>query len=79
MQSRAKNVAIVIVGFKCAPDTAPKDKMNRARRNQLVMPPTTGPKKAALSNGPSCCVGRAGITDGEMLIQIVRYMSIMEP
>ncbi len=54
MQSLAKNVAMVMVGFKCAPDTAPKEKVNRVMRNQLVMPPTRGPMKAALSKGPSC-------------------------
>lgn len=62
---------MVIVGFKYAPDTAPKEKVNRVMRNQFVMPPTMGPMKAALSNGPNCAVGRTGITDGERLIQIV--------
>jgi hypothetical protein len=64
-------VAIVIVGFRCAPDTAPKEKVNRVMRNQFVMPPTRGPMNAALSKGPNWAVGRAGIVDGERLIQIV--------
>jgi hypothetical protein len=62
---------MVIVGFRCAPETTPKEKMNRVRRSQFVRPPMRGLKKAALSNGPSCAVGRAGIPDGETLIQIV--------
>jgi len=52
---------MVIVGFKCAPETAPKEKMNSVMRNQFVIPPSNGPMNAALSKGPSCAVGGEGI------------------
>jgi hypothetical protein len=62
---------MVMVGFKCAPETEPREKVRSVTRNQFVMPPTSGPMNAALLKGPNCAVGRAGMTPGERLIQIV--------
>lgn len=64
-QRRAKKVAIVMVGFRCAPVTAPKLNMNRVRKTKLLMPPTRGPMNAALSKGPNCAVGGVGRISGE--------------
>lgn len=64
-------MAMVMVGLRCAPDTEPRVKVRSVTRNQFVMPPTRGPMNVALSKGPNCAVGRAGMPPGERLIQIV--------
>ena len=60
-----------MVGFRCAPVTAPKAIVNRVRNRKLERAPTRGPMKAALSNWPNWAVGGVGITFGDSADQRV--------
>jgi hypothetical protein len=71
VQRRAKNVAMVMVGLRCAPETEPREKVRSVTRNQFVRPPTRGPIKEALSKGPNWEVGGAGMEEWDILIHIV--------
>jgi hypothetical protein len=76
---RAKKVANEIVGFKWLPLTDEKQMMKIDSRNQLVIPPTNGPRKAAVPYIPAA-VGGSGGTKGECAdIHIVMNESIIVP
>jgi hypothetical protein len=66
---RAKNVPSVISGLKCAPEMAPKEKINRARMITLMALLTSGPMKYTRLKGPRVSEGRGGGVLGERLFQ----------
>jgi hypothetical protein len=51
--SRAKNVAIVMFGLRCPPETGDRAKMKSDSKMILVTPPTRAPRKGLVEKMPA--------------------------
>src|SRR5271155_837324 len=78
--SRAKNVAIVMLGFKWPPLTGLNAKMNKESRMKFETPPTSAPRKDVVAKTPAAVVGVGiGAVAGLSEIQTVRKTSSIVP